>query len=261
MKKRFFALVLAAVAVCGMAGCGGDTEQAQTNTDVDTKTILQAQMPEEGEEIAVITTSEGVVKMRFFPEEAPKAVENFKTLAKDGYYDGLTFHRVINDFMVQTGDPTATGRGGESCWGEDFETEVSEKLHFYRGAVAMANAGPDTNGSQFFIVQQKTVMEDALKAIEDAIGNNEEEVGITLTDGNFYTLSQLYPEEVMNYYREQGGSAHLEYVFGNGYSIFGQVFEGMEAVDAIAAAETDESDKPVQDITIESITFETYAAQ
>jgi len=162
---------------------------------------------------------------------------------------------------VQTGDPTATGRGGESCWGEDFETEVSEKLHFYRGAVAMANAGPDTNGSQFFIVQQKTVMEDALKAIEDAIGNNEEEVGITLTDGNFYTLSQLYPEEVMNYYREQGGSAHLEYVFGNGYSIFGQVFEGMEAVDAIAAAETDESDKPVQDITIESITFETYAAQ
>jgi len=261
MKKRFFALVLAAVTVCGMAGCGGDTEQAQTNTDVDTKTILQAQMPEEGEEIAVITTSEGVVKMRFFPEEAPKAVENFKTLAKDGYYDGLTFHRVINEFMVQTGDPEGTGRGGESCWGEPFETEVSEKLHFYRGAVAMANAGPDTNGSQFFIVQQKTVMEDALKAIEDAIGNNEEEVGITLTDGNFYTLSQLYPEEVMNYYREQGGSAHLEYVFGNGYSIFGQVFEGMEAVDAIAAAETDESDKPVQDITIESITFETYAAQ
>ncbi|MBR2383382.1 MAG: peptidylprolyl isomerase [Anaerotignum sp.] len=244
-----------------MAGCGGDTEQAQTNTDVDTKTILQAQVPEEGEEIAVITTSEGVVKMRFFPEEAPKAVENFKTLAKDGYYDGLTFHRVINDFMVQTGDPTATGRGGESCWGEDFETEVSEKLHFYRGAVAMANAGPDTNGSQFFIVQQKTVMEDALKAIEDAIGNNEEEVGITLTDGNFYTLSQLYPEEVMNYYREQGGSAHLEYVFGNGYSIFGQVFEGMEAVDAIAAAETDEADKPVEDVIIESITFETYAAQ
>ncbi|MBQ3615810.1 MAG: peptidylprolyl isomerase, partial [Anaerotignum sp.] len=77
MKKRFFALVLAAVTVCGMAGCGGDAEQAQTNTDVDTKTILQAQMPEEGEEIAVITTSEGVVKMRFFPEEAPKAVENF----------------------------------------------------------------------------------------------------------------------------------------------------------------------------------------
>ena len=84
---------------------------------------------------------------------------------------------------------------------------------------------------------------------------------IALTDGNYYTLSQLYPEEVLNYYREQGGSAHLEYVFGNGYSIFGQVFEGLETVDAIAAAETDETDKPVKDITIESITFESYAAQ
>ena len=265
MKKRTLALALAAVMAFGIAGCGGGTA-AEKNTDktvtnVDATTIIQAQMPEEGEEIAVITTSEGVVKMRFFPEEAPKAVENFKTLAKDGYYDGLTFHRVINDFMVQTGDPKGDGTGGESCWGEDFETEVSERLHFYRGAVAMANAGPDTNGSQFFIVQQKTVMEDALKAIEDAINNNEEEVGVTLTDGNYYTLSQLYPEEVMNYYREQGGSAHLEYVFGNGYSIFGQVFEGLETVDAIAAAETYESDKPVEDITIESITFESYAAQ
>lgn len=265
MKKRHMALVLAAVMAFGIAGCGGGTtaenNDAKAETNVDTKTILQAQMPEEGEEIAVITTSEGVVKMRFFPEEAPKAVENFKTLAKDGYYDGLLFHRVIEDFMVQTGDPTATGTGGESCWGEDFETEVSEKLHFYRGAVAMANAGPDTNGSQFFIVQQKTVMEDVLKAIEDAINNNEEEVGVTLTDGNYYTLSQLYPEEVLNYYREQGGSAHLEYVFGNGYSIFGQVFEGLETVDAIAAVETNESDKPVKDITIESITFESYTAQ
>ena len=86
-------------------------------------------------------------------------------------------------------------------------------------------------------------------------------MGVTLTDGNYYTLSQLYPDEVMNYYREQGGAAHLEYVFGNGYSIFGQVFEGLETVDAIAAAETNESDKPVEDITIESITFESYAAQ
>ena len=265
MKKRTLALALAAVMAFGLAGCGGNTaaenNDTATNTTVDTTTLLQAQMPADGEEIAVITTSEGVVKMRFFPEEAPKAVENFKTLAKDGYYDGLTFHRVIQDFMVQTGDPEGTGRGGESCWGEDFETEVSEKLHFYRGAVAMANAGPDTNGSQFFIVQQKTVMEDALNALLEARDNNDEEIGVTLTDGNYYTLSQLYPDEVLNYYSEQGGSVHLEYVFGNGYSIFGQVFEGLDAVDAIAAAETDESDKPVKDIIIESITFESYTAQ
>lgn len=259
MKKRFFALTLAAA--MALAGCGSDTQKDVQNGEVDTTTILQAQLPEEGEEIAVIKTSLGEIKMRFYPDEAPKAVENFKTLAKDGYYDGIIFHRVIDEFMIQGGDPTGTGTGGESCWGEPFETEVSEKLHFYRGAVAMANAGADTNGSQFFIVQQKEVLEDALTALQDARDNNEEELGVTLTDGNYYTLSQLYPDAVLDYYREQGGSAHLEYVFGSGYSIFGQVFEGLDVVDAIAAAETDENDKPKEDIVIEGITFEPYTAK
>ena len=265
MKKKYLALALAAVVAFGAAACG--KEASTENTDqtaaenIDTTSILQAQMPAEGDEIAVITTSAGVVKMMFYHEEAPKAVENFKTLAKSGYYDGLLFHRVINNFMVQTGDPEGTGRGGESCWGEPFADEISAKLHYYRGAVAMANAGPGTNGSQFFIVQQKDVMEDALAALQDARDNNEEELGVTLTDGNYYTFSQLFPDEVLNYYREQGGSAHLEYVFGNPYTIFGQVFEGLDVIDAIAGAETDESDKPVEDITIESITFESYTAE
>ncbi len=265
MKKKYLALALAAVVAFGAAACGKEasTENAdQTATEnIDTTAILQAQMPAEGDEIAVITTSAGVVKMMFYPEEAPKAVENFKTLAKSGYYDGLLFHRVIDNFMVQTGDPEGTGRGGESCWGEPFADEISPKLHYYRGAVAMANAGPGTNGSQFFIVQQKDVMEDALAALQDARDNNEEELGVTLTDGNYYTFSQLFPDEVLNYYREQGGAAHLEYVFGNPYTIFGQVFEGLDVIDAIAGAETDESDKPVEDITIESITFESYTAE
>ena len=265
MKKRHMALVLAAVMAFGIAGCGGGTtaenNDAKAETNVDTKTILQAQMPEEGEEIAVITTSEGVVKMRFFPEEAPKAVENFKTLAKDGYYDGLLFHRVIEDFMVQTGDPKGNGTGGESCWDEPFADEISPKLHYYKGAVAMANRGPNTNGSQFFIVQQGSVMEDALKQIEEARDNNEDELGMTLTDGEYYTFDQIFPEEVMNHYREVGGAVHLEYAFGNPYTIFGQVFAGLDVIDAIAATETDQTDKPVKDITIESITFESYTAQ
>ena len=126
--KRYIGLLLTGILALTAAGCGAQT-QSETRTDQElagevNDTILQAEMPAEGEEIAVITTSEGVIKMRLFPEEAPKAVENFQTLAKSGYYDGLTFHRVIEDFMVQTGDPTGTGSGGESCWGEYFEDEV-----------------------------------------------------------------------------------------------------------------------------------------
>lgn len=184
MKKRYLALALAAVLAVCTAGCGKEEAKDDSNKTaekgtVDTTEILQAQMPEEGEEIAVITTSKGVVKMRFFPEEAPKAVENFKTLAKKGYYNGLLFHRVIEDFMVQTGDPKGDGTGGESCWGEAFEDEISPKLHYYRGAVAMANSGANTNGSQFFIVQAKDVVEEALTALRDARDNNKgEELGV-----------------------------------------------------------------------------------
>ena len=120
MKKRYLALALAAVLAVCTAGCGKEEAKDDSNKTaekgtVDTTEILQAQMPEEGEEIAVITTSKGVVKMRFFPEEAPKAVENFKTLAKKGYYNGLLFHRVIEDFMVQTGDPLGTLLDGQPC--------------------------------------------------------------------------------------------------------------------------------------------------
>ena len=198
MKKRYLALALAAVLAVCAAGCGKEEAKDDSNKTaekgtVDTTEILQAQMPEEGEEIAVITTSKGVVKMRFFPEEAPKAVENFKTLAKKGYYNGLLFHRVIEDFMVQTGDPKGDGTGGESCWAEAFEDEISPKLHYYRGAVAMANSGANTIGSQFFIVQAKDVVEEALTALRDARDNNEgEELGVTLTDGKYYTFSQLF---------------------------------------------------------------------
>ncbi len=264
MKKKYLGLLLAAVMAFAAAGCSNDTATEnngeQKDAAADTTTILQAQMPAEGDEIAVITTSKGVVKMMFYPEEAPKAVENFKTLAKEGYYDGLLFHRVIEDFMVQTGDPDGDGTGGESCWGEPFEDEISEKLHYYRGAVAMANRGANTNGSQFFIVQQKSVMEDALTALQEARDNNEEELSVAL-QGEYFTFSQLFPDAVLDYYREQGGAAHLEYVFGYPYTIFGQVIEGMDVIDTIAAAETDGSDKPVEDITIEKIEFESYTAQ
>ncbi|MEE0897523.1 MAG: peptidylprolyl isomerase, partial [Acutalibacteraceae bacterium] len=110
-----------------------------------------------GDTLATIKTNMGEIKVKLFPEGAPKTVENFTTHAKKGYYNGLIFHRVIKDFMIQGGDPTGTGMGGESIWGDSFEDEFDVKLHNIKGALSMANAGPNTNGSQFFIVQADNV--------------------------------------------------------------------------------------------------------
>lgn len=115
----------------------------------------QTTIPEKGEQIIVMETSMGDIKLRLFPDFAPKTVENFVGLADKGYYDGLTFHRVMDDFMIQGGDPLGNGTGGESLWGKKFEDEFSPNLKNLRGALSMANAGPNTNGSQFFIVQKE----------------------------------------------------------------------------------------------------------
>ena len=121
-----------------------------------------------GDKIATIKTNMGEIKIRLFPKYAPKAVENFVTHAQNGYYDGLIFHRVIENFMIQGGDPNGNGTGGESIWGEPFEDEFTPELHNLRGALSMANAGPGTNGSQFFIVQAKEVSEDMLEQLRMA---------------------------------------------------------------------------------------------
>jgi len=106
---------------------------------------------------AVIETNKGTIRVELLEEDAPKTTENFITLAQRGYYDGIIFHRVIKDFMIQGGDPTGTGRGGESAWGGRFSDEINRSSQVYqtgykKGTVAMANAGPNTNGSQFFIM-------------------------------------------------------------------------------------------------------------
>ncbi len=108
--------------------------------------------------IAIIETNKGTIKFELFEQESPKTVENFCLLAERGYYNGLTFHRVIKNFLIQGGDPLGNGYGGESAWGGYFEDEIKLDSELYsgvyqRGTVAMANAGPNTNGSQFFIMQ------------------------------------------------------------------------------------------------------------
>ncbi|MDR1565638.1 MAG: peptidylprolyl isomerase [Oscillospiraceae bacterium] len=188
--------------------------------------LEQLEKPKAGEEIAVIETSKGTIKLRLFPEQAPTAVENFKGLISNGYYDGIIFHRVIPDFMIQGGDPDGIGTGGASLWNEQFENEVGRGLYNFRGALAMANSGPNTNGSQFFIVQSKTADESQLASLSETIANK---------------------------YKEIGGAPWLD----GSYSVFGQAFEGLDIVDAISAVET-VSDKPVEDIKIIKATIEKY---
>lgn len=130
-----------------------DVFLSNPDTTMPADNSYQTALPAENEEVAVISTRFGDITVRFFPEEAPKAVENFLTHAKDGYYDDLMFHRVMDQFMIQGGDPLGNGTGGESIWQEPFEDEFDDKLHNIRGALSMANAGPRTNGSQFFINQ------------------------------------------------------------------------------------------------------------
>ena len=186
----------------------------------------------ENEAAVKIKTSLGDITIKLFPEEAPLAVENFLTHAKEGYYDNIIFHRVINHFMIQGGDPDGNGTGGQSIWagkdesidaGNGFKNEISAFLYNIRGALAMANAGADTNGSQFFINQNPA----------DASGQ--------LSSGKT-------PGKIIEAYKN-GGNPSLD----GGYTVFGQVIEGMDVVDKIASVETGSNDKPTTDVTIQSI--------
>ncbi|MBR3152652.1 MAG: peptidylprolyl isomerase [Clostridia bacterium] len=191
-------------------------------------------MPEKGETIAIMhVKGYGDIKFKFFKDVAPKAVENFLTHAKNGYYNGLTFHRVINEFMIQGGDPTGIGTGGESIWGEGFGTELDESIVPYRGSLCMAMSSlPNSIGSQFFITQAHFNQE--RESYFKAYG---------LDDGLWET------------YKKYGGDILSLYMK---YTVFGQVIEGMDVVDKIAAVKTGANDKPVEDVIIESIDVTEY---
>ncbi|CAM4053866.1 peptidylprolyl isomerase [Streptococcus penaeicida] len=177
---------------------------------------------------AIIKTNHGQMSLQLFPEQAPKTVANFIGLAKEGYYDGIIFHRIISDFMIQGGDPTGTGMGGQSIYGDSFEDEFSDELYNLRGALSMANAGPNTNGSQFFIVQNARIP---------------------------YAQKELerggWPAPIAKAYAENGGTPHLD----RRHTVFGQLLdqESFIVLDAIAAVETGAQDKPKEDVVIETI--------
>ena len=213
---------------------------------------MQFEMPEKGEEIAILHTNMGDIKIRLFPTEAPKTVENFKGLINKGYYNGIIFHRVIESFMIQGGDPTGTGRGGESFWGGKFEDEFSANVLNFRGSLAMANAGPGTNGSQFFINQAGPLQEVTAESLKQQIQL------YAMYYGGY--KAEVISDEVYKMYAEKGGNIHLDGAFktSGGHSVFGQVFEGMNVVDAIAGVEVDANDKPLKDVVINSAEIVKY---
>lgn len=179
---------------------------------------------------AVVKTNMGDITIQLFPEEAPKTVENFVGLSEKGYYDGVIFHRVIPNFMIQGGDPTGSGMGGESFFGGNFEDEFSPSLFNLNGALSMANAGPNTNSSQFFIVTMNDIPAQMVSQLEGA----------------------GFPEEIIEAYKEKGGTPWLD----QKHTVFGHVVEGYEVAEAIQNVERNAMDKPNKDIIIETVTIQ-----
>ena len=180
--------------------------------------------------VATIHTNLGDLNVKLFDDLAPKTVKNFVELAEKGYYNGVIFHRIIRDFMIQGGDPTGTGMGGESIYGEKFEDEFSENVFNIRGALSMANAGPNTNGSQFFIVQNENLPYDKSALVKGG-----------------------WPEEIAEIYTA-GGTPHLD----GRHTVFGQLAnaESFETLDRIAKEPTGFQDKPENDVEIIGIDVE-----
>lgn len=220
MKTKQWLTIGSIAASLLLSACGNtstnssesSTTEQTTSSSVDFSSLKLPQLNNEAaenEDLIEMETTAGSMKIKLFPDLAPKAVENFITHAKEGYYDGLTFHRTVEDFMIQGGDPKGDGTGGESIWGEGFGTEISDELYHIRGALSMAQSSqPNSIGSQFFIVQNHDDMSKGL-------------------------AKQFTPEKIIEAYKK-GGAPSLD----GQYTVFGQVVEGLDIVDKIAEAET-----------------------
>ena len=215
--KRFLPIVLCIIIIAALTACGNKeatnmvlsggytniNEIPAAKTDIPAD--YQKASPKSGDTVAILHTNRGDISMRFFPEVAPIAVNNFIALAKADKFNNTIFHRVINNFMIQGGDYTNfNGTGGASVYGREFKLETNPNVHNSAGSVAMANRGPGTNGSQFYINQ---------------VDNN--------------------------------------YLDGS-YTVFGQVYDGMDVVNTICGVQTNMMDKPLNDVVIDSIEITTY---
>lgn len=204
---------------------------------LDNEQIINYTAPEKGEEVAVFTIRDyGDITIKLFPEEAPKGVENFKKLIQDGYYDELIFHRIVKDFVIQTGDPKGNGTGGDDAWGEGgFAQTISNRLVHTVGAVAYAiNPQEMLNKSQFYIVTGEEMNDDTFAALA--------------------AQGKTYSPYIHRVYEKTGGQPYLD----GGYEIFGQVIGGMDIALELQKVAVDGSSKPKSQVVIEKAQIVPY---
>ena len=244
-KALAFIMCIAAAAAC-MTSCGnvsqngeGSSSSSAVTSETESVEIANFTAPKEGDTIITMNIKDyGEVKFRLFSEYAEKGCENFIELAKKGYYDGLTFHRVIKDFMIQGGDPNGNGTGGESVWGGKFDGGTDPHLIHAAGALAYANSGSTaTDGSQFYVVTGEVYSEDELAALE----------------GNGYTFT----EQQKKIYSTAGGAPWLD----GSYTVFGQVIDGLDVIFKVQETATGANDMPENDIIIESVKVGEYKGE
>ncbi len=243
IMKKILSVIISASIICMMANF---TETVTTDIKAyDTGAVVLDEssgytdmmnytMPKFGEEIVeMVIKDKGTIRIKLFPELLPKACENFTSLVSQGYYNGLTFHRVISDFMIQGGDPKGTGTGGESVWGGYFDGGYSKYLYHVKGALAYANSGQRTSndGSQFYIVVgEQYNIESFMKT-------------------RLYNTNINYTDNACKAYDENGGTPWLD----GYYTVFGQIYEGLDIVTDICnnTATDPENDKPLDPVIIE----------
>lgn len=223
MKRKTLVFILfGIISLMLLTGCKSSHRKGYA--DIGNLTLEQLQLPEENEEIAVLYTNYGEIKIRLFEDAAPKAVMNFKELIRNGTYNEKTFFRIRKDDFIISGVPE-----GSSIWGSEFEDEFSLNHRNLRGAVSMANRGENTNTNGFFIVKRNYLEEDIKDILDE----------MTEVDG--------FPKDVIKAYKKLGGLPELDFK----HTVLGQVFYGLDVVDKIADTDVDSDFKPLEDIIIE----------
>lgn len=237
MKKASVFRRAMSVLLCGAllaAGCCGC--DAKKEVELSEENILNFTEPAEGEKIVVLTIKDrGDITVRLFEDECPKGVENFLGLVEQGYYDELIFHRVVQDFVIQGGNPKGNGTGGESLWGAGFQQEISSNLCHFTGALAYATARDKLNKSQFYIVTGAACDDTLFTQLETTYGKK-------------------YSDTVKNLYKQYGGQPYLD----GDYEVFGQVIGGLDICLEINDVAVDSSSKPKEQVVIEKAVVKEY---